>query len=105
MVLPGGYFWGTNLPFSHVNRWHHVVLNYIGPDHGSEGIQIYLDGEHEKDDKTMTAKTSQSGNGRVVVGRYHTDLDEKYASVDVDELLFFNHRLTDAQITSIKNNV
>ena len=46
-----------------------------------------------------------SGDGRVVVGRYHTDLDEKYASVDVDELLFFNHRLTDAQITSIKNNV
>ena len=78
-------------------------MNYIGPEHGMQGIEIYLDGEHEKNDKTLTTRSSQPGDGRVVVGRYHTDLDEKYASVDVDELLFFNQSLSSEEIMSIKN--
>ena len=70
--------------------WIHVVLNYIGPDDG-QGFQMYQDGEQTAAGSVKyTYKHASPGDGRVVLGRRYTDRDELYASVNLDELLFFN---------------
>ena len=80
----------------------HVVLNYIGPNNG-QGIRIYHDGLQVGSDDTKTDVTFSPGDGCVCVGTY--DDVSVYASVDVDELLFFNEALSDQQIMNIKNMV
>ena len=79
--------------------WTHIVLNYIGPD-SRQGIQIYLDGEHTKNDLelTITTYTRTLGDGKVVLGRRYTDQDKNYASVEIDELVFFDSNINMAQI-------
>ena len=46
-----------------------------------------------------------SGNGRVVLGRYYTDKDDPrdYVSGSVDELMFFNTKLSDSDIEALVN--
>ena len=80
------------------------MLNYIGPEDG-EGIRIYIDGQPAGSSSSYDPlePMAPSGDGRVIVGRYYTDDDSFYATVDVDELLFFNEALTDDQVTKIKN--
>ena len=79
--------------------WTHVVLNYIGPDDG-QGIQIYMDGVQTENDTTKTTVlyTLTLGDGKVVVGRRCTDRNQDYASVEIDELVFFNSNINMAQI-------
>ena len=78
------------------------MLNYIGPGDG-QGIRIYLNGALKGSDDTKEEVTTSPGYGRVVVGRYSTDQDDKYASADFDELLFFNDKLNDQQVMTIGN--
>ena len=78
--------------------WTHVVINYIGPENG-QGIRIYYDGEQADSDTTRTADSKLPGDGRIVIGRYHTDWDDRYASVQLDELIFFNMKLSESEIT------
>ena len=47
--------------------------------------------------------TFQSGEGKIVVGRKFVDDDDNYASVAVDELLFFNETLSDQDIHDMSN--
>ena len=63
-------------------HWTHVVLNYIEPE-----------------DKSGTPK--QPGDGRLVIGRQHSDADED----GVDELLLFNQKLTNEEVLSLKNMI
>ena len=74
--------------------WTHVLLNYIGPNNG-QGIRIYYNGEQVASDtrKSNLYSEHQPGNGRIVVGRYYTNKDQRYASVEIDELVFFNNSL------------
>ena len=67
----------------------HIVLNYIGPNNG-QGIRIYHDGLQVGSDDTKTVGTED---------------DSIYASVDMDELLFFSEVLCDHQIMNIINMV
>ena len=64
--------------------------------------------------KKVTKGTIGSGNmkslyaykaesGRVVLGRQYIDDNDHYASVDVDELLFFNETMTDQNIQDMSN--
>ena len=80
------------------------MVNYLGPEDG-EGMRIYYDGTQAGSDAYKASTSVQLGNGRVVIGRRHVDGDYDYAGVDVDELLFFNEKLTDQQIMDIKNMV
>ena len=82
----------------------HVVLNYIGPGNG-QGFQMYQDGEQTVAGSVKYTKHASPGDGRVVLGRRYTDRDELYASVNVDELQFFNKKLSDQQIKDIKDTV
>ena len=84
--------------------WMHIALNYVGPDDG-QGIRIYQDGVQIGSDDTKSSATLTFGDGRVVVGRMYTDGDEGYAGVDVDELLFFDEKLSDQEIMDIKNMI
>ena len=102
LKLPDGHFWVFDLPVS--LDWLHFVLNCISPEEGTQGIRIYLNGILEAHDTMKSGLGKQIGDGRVVIGRQLTDLDERYASVGVDELFFFNQILSDGQIMNLKNN-
>ena len=80
-----------------ISGWFHLLLNYIGPNNG-QGIRIYYDGVEVGSADTKKRKTSTGGNGRIAIGRLYYDLDDVYDSVQVDELLFFNEALTEAEI-------
>ena len=84
--------------------WFHVVFNYIGPDNG-EGGTIYHDGVEElrKDYRNNHGYAYAAGSGVVVIGRPYPSSDEKYTSVMVDELMFFNRKLTLEEIENLYN--
>ena len=82
--------------------WTHVVLHYIGTE-DVQGNKIYIDGVDTESYFTLNDASHEEGDGRTVVGRYFTNVDDHYASVDIDELLFFNGALNDDQIIKIKN--
>ena len=83
--------------------WTHVVLNYIGPNDG-EGIRGYVNGVEVASDTTKTNASHSAGDGRIVVGRFKTDTDLSYASVHVDELIYFEASLTNDDVQSIYNS-
>ena len=83
--------------------WTHVVLNYIGPNNG-EGITIYYNGVKVVSDKYKDTRSLTAGDGRIVVGRLYTDQDQDYASVEVDELIYFDTALTSDDVQLIHNS-
>ena len=85
------------------NSWIHIVQNFIGPA-ANQGILVYKDGVEHVDSHTKNTGTSSSpGVGRVVAGRTVTDVDSNYASVTLDELLFFNEILSEQQALDLTN--
>ena len=81
------------------DHWHHVVLSFVKGREDKDEIQIYNNAEKVATDKTKVAGTKSKGNGRIVIGRHFSGSDGKYASVEMDELLFFNQALTEKEIT------
>ena len=75
------------------NMWTHVVLNYIGPNNG-EGIRIFYKGAEESRGEITFGGPYSAGDPRIIVGRFSTEVVMYYASVEMDELIFFNHSLT-----------
>ena len=72
-------------------------MNYIGPKDG-EGVRIYYDGEEVASRTTKSSNSYSPGDGKIVVGRFYTNLNGLYASVQVDELIFFNQTLSNDTI-------
>ena len=66
-----------------------------------------MDGVLTESAASKTSHTFQCGDGRVVVGRSLTnrDQEEDCADVDVDELLFFNEKLSGQQVIDIKDMI
>ena len=79
--------------------WTHIVFNYIGDDDG-QGIRVY--GMEVVSDATRDVARS-AGDGRIVVGRRWTDQDTYYASMEIDELIFFNKALSTTDIELLYN--
>ena len=79
------------------NEWVHGVLNFLGPN-DEEGIRIYENGKHVGNHTIITQSSMTESNGRIAIGRAFTEIHNYYASVQVDELLFFNHSLTEQEI-------
>ena len=65
---------------------------------------IYIDGEEVASDTTKFAKSISAGDGRIVVGRRYPYQDWNYASVQADELIYFNAALTTDDVSSIYNS-
>ena len=49
-------------------------------------------------ESAKTTHTRTLGDGKVVLGRRYTDQNKKYASVEIDELVFFNSKIDTTQI-------
>ena len=65
---------------------------------------MFIDGAKVKSVTTGSARSGSVGDGRIVVGRYYPDQDRNYASVQVDELIYFNAALTSDDVQSIYNS-
>ena len=100
VLLPGGWFFMTH---DRPTRWTHILHNYIGPNDG-QGIRIYYDGAEVRSDTTKSAYSYSTGDGRIVVGREYNNQNNRYASVEVDELIYFNASLTSDEAQSIYNS-
>ena len=81
-------------------EWVHGVLNFLGPN-DEEGIRIYQNGKHVGNHTSMAQSSNTEPNGRIGIGRSFTEVGDFYGSVQVDELLFFNRNLTEAEITQL----
>ena len=80
----------------------HIVLNYIGPNVG-QGIILYNNGEEWRSDTNKYGGTYSAGDGKIVVGREYTTIDDSYTSMQIDELIYFNQALSDDEIQLIYN--
>ena len=63
-------------------------MSYIGPNDG-EGIRVYINGQEVANVTTRHVASRSAGDGRIVVGRFYTDRNIRYASVQVDELTLY----------------
>ena len=93
--MPDGSFYGALS--HHPSGWAHAVINYIGPNDG-QGITIYHDGRLLENDTTKFNNTYSPTNGEIAIGRVNFGGQLFYGLVEVDELLFYNRVLTDAEI-------
>ena len=87
--------WGIAGTF---NEWHHLLSIFRGFD---ERLQLIYDGVLQDDYYSDVDNPSPPGNGQVVIGRYNTDGDHDYASVELDELVFFNRALKEHEIEAL----
>ena len=78
--------------------WIHTVINFIG-----DRIVVYHNGT-EEGSFFRTSYSHSPGDGRIVVGKLFIENDTNYASVQVDELLFFNRSLSETEITMLANS-
>ena len=76
----------------------------MGPNSG-EGLRIYYNGAEVGSDTDKSPGSNSAEGGRIVVGRRWVNLDQEYASVQVDELIFFNRALTNVELESIYNSI
>ena len=83
--------------------WHHFVIVLPGPTEENK-FSLYLNG-NKVDDRYIKSDshdtTIPSGSGKIVIGRQYTDRDTQYSDTIFDELIFWNHPLTDDQAKSI----
>ena len=79
--------------------WSHVLLNYNGPGNG-QGIQVYNNGVTSEGhgNQFVDSSFAPSGSGQTVIGRYFSDREERYTSLEIDELAYFNMNLNTDQI-------
>ena len=73
--------------------WTQVVLNFHGPNNG-EGITVFFNGAAIARDASKFIGRYSTGDGGIVVGRFYTNRDQRYTSVEFDELVSFNNSLT-----------
>ena len=93
--VSGGSF--DNSGYRPSNDWFHVVINYSGPNNG-EGFVTYFNGETAYNDSTVEEDDTTPGDGRIVIGRSFTEVDDYYTSMAVDEVVLFNKVLTEHEI-------
>ena len=65
---------------------------------------MFLNGEQMHGGSTKNERSISAGNGTIVLGRRYTGRNQDYASVEVDELIFFNKTLKVSEIKALYNN-
>ena len=66
---------------------------------------MFINGQQEASDTYRHDVALSPGDGRIVLGRTFTDRDEKYSSVMIDDLTYFNQALTNEEIRTISYTV
>ena len=74
------------------------MFNFLGPN-ASEGFLVYYDGSERLTSAGKVLKTFEAGSGEIVIGRY----GKIYSTLMMDELLFFNRKLTLEEIHVLSN--
>ena len=98
---PNGFFFvDEDKPVS--SGWVHVLFNFIGTNDG-QGIEVYYDGENVGMDTSRRPHGKSNGHRSIIVGASYSADSADYASVKLDELLFFNVALTETQIALLSN--
>ena len=81
--------------------WFHMTMVIVGVNAG-EGMKVYHNGLIKKEDGNLLPQdVDVSSVGHLAIGRSFLDCDERYTSVDVDELLIFDVALTDQEVKAI----
>ena len=85
-----------------LDTWLHVGLVYKGPAEG-EGIRLYVNGLPAGDDTTRDPITTAPADGRLKISKLFEEGNGHNSPATIDELLFWNRQLSQAEITAIKN--
>ena len=96
-------FFIYDVDITNPGEWTHIVMNYIGPNR-TQGIRAYTNGAFTSKDMYYSTLIRSAGDGHVVIGRQFTKEAKSYAdypTVDLDELMLFNHILTEEQIAEL----
>ena len=82
--------------------WVNAVLNFKGPD-GAQGISGYNNGTHigTNTTKINADERFQENNREIHIGLLDSFVNAHYATVEVDELQFYNRYLTDEEIARL----
>ena len=99
VTLPDGLF---EIVVGIPTGWVNAVLNFKGPD-GEQGISVYNNGTHigTNTTKINVEERFQENNREIQIGRFRSFVAVHYATVEVDELSFYNRYLTDEEIASL----
>ena len=80
------------------NQWVHLALNYKGTN---KEIEVIRDGALVPGQSFTSSYNRPPGDDRLVLGKRETQEDGYYSSVDLDELVFFNRKLTAPELETI----
>ena len=69
----------------------------------NEGFQVFKDGALVSGQSSIVTFHRQPGDGRLVLGKRYTKSDDFYSSVDLDEVVFINRKLTEPEVERIHN--
>ena len=83
------------------NQWIHLVLNFKGV---GKGFQVFIDGTLVSSQPTIESSHRAPGDGRLVLGRRYPNSDNFYSSIDLDEVVFFNRKLTEPEVGTMHKN-
>ena len=75
------------------SSWFHLVLNYA-----PGGFSLYVNGVLALTDITKYLRNTKFGDGRIVLGRAYSEVNNYYTSMEVDQVEFYNEWLTPQEI-------
>ena len=100
----GGYFTENN-NIRPVPGWIHLVLNYRKSSRSPLArLSAYINTQEVLKDSTKVPKDTASGDGRIVLGRAFSEIDDFYTSMAVDEVVFYNEWLDPSEIDELFRN-
>ena len=88
----GHYVFTVSTPGKNV--WFHTVMVYNGP---KKGITIHIDGKSVGTQTDRGTRKYDENVRQVVIGRRSSDEDDDYVSALVDEVMFWDKRLTNEE--------
>ena len=99
----GGYFTESNSK-KPLPGWFHIVLNYSTSQDRSPRLRAYVNAQERLKDSTPYRQDSESGDGRIVLGRAYSEVNDFYTSMEVDEVVFYNEWLDVNEINELFRN-
>ena len=82
--------------------WTHLALVYhVIPSNGNNRLAsfaTYVNGLVAQNDDTKFRQDTAFGDGRIVLGRAYSEVDDFYTSMTIDELVFYNDVILPADI-------
>ena len=84
-----------------LDTWMHAALVYRGPNQG-KGVRLYVNGLPVGEDSTRAPIDTAPADGRLKISKLFEGNGQN-SPATIDELLFWNRQLSQAEITAINN--